>query len=96
MAHQCTSFVILPPHRLRYVPLFSSVRLLEKTYFGGGAAGAYSATSTFMSPRTQPHQWFEDGTVSFIDIMALKHGFDALTRVGGMRIIRTHTHALTA
>ena len=75
--------------------MFSSVRLLEKAYFGGGAAGAYSAKSTFMSPRTQPHQWFEDGTVSFIDIMALKHGFDALTRVGDMRMIRTHTRALT-
>jgi len=69
---------------------------LEKASFGGGAADVYSATSTFMLPRAQPHQWLEDGTVSFLDIMALKHGFDALTRVGDMRMIRQHTLALTA
>lgn len=26
---------------------------------------------------------FEDGTVSFLDIIALRHGFDVLERLGG-------------
>ncbi|KFP27990.1 Molybdenum cofactor sulfurase, partial [Colius striatus] len=38
---------------------------------------------------------FEDGTVSFLDIIALKHGFDALEKLtGGMEKIKQHTFAL--
>ncbi|KQK82633.1 hypothetical protein AAES_68357 [Amazona aestiva] len=38
---------------------------------------------------------FEDGTVSFLDIIALKHGFDVLEKLtGGMEKIKQHTFAL--
>ena len=38
---------------------------------------------------------FEDGTVSFLDIVALRHGFEALKRFGiTMETISAHTFAL--
>ncbi|XP_019341286.1 molybdenum cofactor sulfurase isoform X2 [Alligator mississippiensis] len=68
---------------------------LRKIYFGGGTAAAYLAGEDFYSPRQSVAERFEDGTVSFLDIIALKHGFDALERLtGGMENIKQHTFAL--
>ncbi|XP_060103806.1 molybdenum cofactor sulfurase isoform X3 [Heteronotia binoei] len=68
---------------------------LRKTYFGGGTAAAYFAGKDFYSPRRSIAERFEDGTVSFLDIIALKHGFDSLERLtGGMENIKQHTFAL--
>ncbi|XP_054847805.1 molybdenum cofactor sulfurase [Eublepharis macularius] len=72
-----------------------SASRLRKTYFGGGTAAAYLAGEDFYSPRRSVAERFEDGTVSFLDIIALKHGFDALERLtGGMENIKQHTFAL--
>ncbi|XP_061851337.1 molybdenum cofactor sulfurase [Colius striatus] len=69
--------------------------LLRKTYFGGGTAAAYLAGEDFYIPRKFISERFEDGTVSFLDIIALKHGFDALEKLtGGMEKIKQHTFAL--
>uniref|UniRef100_A0A8C5PJC6 Molybdenum cofactor sulfurase n=1 Tax=Leptobrachium leishanense TaxID=445787 RepID=A0A8C5PJC6_9ANUR len=69
--------------------------LLRKQYFGGGTAAAYLSGEDFYIPRGSFVDRFEDGTASFLDIIALKHGFDALERLtGGMKNIRNHTHAL--
>ncbi|XP_053119151.1 molybdenum cofactor sulfurase isoform X2 [Hemicordylus capensis] len=68
---------------------------LRKTYFGGGTAAAYLAGEDFYSPRQSVAERFEDGTISFLDVIALKHGFDALERLtGGMENIKHHTFAL--
>ncbi|NWW89163.1 MOCOS sulfurase, partial [Rhynochetos jubatus] len=68
---------------------------LRKTYFGGGTAAAYLAGEDFYFPRKSIAERFEDGTVSFLDIIALKHGFDVLEKLtGGMEKIRQHTFAL--
>ncbi|XP_062813041.1 molybdenum cofactor sulfurase isoform X1 [Anolis carolinensis] len=68
---------------------------LRKAYFGGGTAAAYLAEEDFYSPRQSVAERFEDGTISFLDIIALKHGFDALERLtGGMENIKQHTFAL--
>ncbi|XP_062987312.1 molybdenum cofactor sulfurase [Elgaria multicarinata webbii] len=68
---------------------------LRKTYFGGGTAAAYLAEEDFYSPRSSVAERFEDGTISFLDIIALKHGFDSLERLtGGMENIKQHTFAL--
>ena len=37
---------------------------------------------------------FEDGTVAFLGIAALRHGFEALELVGGMGAIERHTSGL--
>ncbi|XP_063156384.1 molybdenum cofactor sulfurase isoform X2 [Candoia aspera] len=68
---------------------------LRKAYFGGGTAAAYLAEEDFYSPRQSVAERFEDGTVSFLDIIALNHGFDALEKLtGGMENIKQHTFAL--
>ncbi|XP_040120808.1 molybdenum cofactor sulfurase [Oryx dammah] len=72
-----------------------SAALLRKTYFGGGTAAAYLAGDDFYVPRESVAERFEDGTISFLDVIALKHGFDALERLtGGMESIRQHTFTL--
>ncbi|XP_039094909.1 molybdenum cofactor sulfurase isoform X3 [Hyaena hyaena] len=69
--------------------------LLRKTYFGGGTAAAYLAGQDFYIPRQSVAERFEDGTISFLDVIALKHGFDALERLtGGMENIQQHTFTL--
>ncbi|XP_072685409.1 molybdenum cofactor sulfurase isoform X2 [Canis lupus baileyi] len=69
--------------------------LLRKTYFGGGTAAAYLAGEDFYIPRSSVAERFEDGTISFLDVIALKHGFDALERLtGGMENIKQHTFTL--
>ncbi|XP_034851608.1 molybdenum cofactor sulfurase isoform X1 [Mirounga leonina] len=69
--------------------------LLRKTYFGGGTAAAYLAGEDFYIPRRSVAERFEDGTISFLDVIALKHGFDALERLtGGMENIKQHTFTL--
>ncbi|XP_051466774.1 molybdenum cofactor sulfurase isoform X1 [Apus apus] len=68
---------------------------LRKTYFGGGTAAAYLAEENFYFPRKSIAERFEDGTVSFLDIIALKHGFDVLEKLtGGMEKIKQHTFTL--
>uniref|UniRef100_A0A8C5RG92 Molybdenum cofactor sulfurase n=1 Tax=Laticauda laticaudata TaxID=8630 RepID=A0A8C5RG92_LATLA len=68
---------------------------LRKTFFGGGTAAAYLAEEDFYSPRQSVAERFEDGTVSFLDIIAIKHGFDVLEKItGGMENIKQHTFAL--
>ncbi|XP_034374571.1 molybdenum cofactor sulfurase isoform X2 [Arvicanthis niloticus] len=70
--------------------------LLRKGYFGGGTAAAYLAGEDFYIPRPSVTERFEDGTISFLDVIALKHGFDALEHLtGGMVNIQQHTFALT-
>nr|XP_030732417.1 molybdenum cofactor sulfurase isoform X4 [Globicephala melas] len=72
-----------------------SAPLLRKTYFGGGTATAYLAEEDFYIPRESVAERFEDGTISFLDVIALKHGFDVLERLtGGMENIRQHTFTL--
>ncbi|XP_068092775.1 molybdenum cofactor sulfurase [Hyperolius riggenbachi] len=71
--------------------------LLKKHYFGGGTAAAYLPMEDFFVPKESISTRFEDGTVSFLDIIALKHGFDTLQRLtGGMEKIKNHTHSLAS
>ncbi|KAG8442544.1 hypothetical protein GDO86_011372 [Hymenochirus boettgeri] len=71
--------------------------LLKKNYFGGGTAAAYLAGEDFYMPRESLSDRYEDGTISFLDIISLKHGFDTLDRLtGGMEVIRKHTHTLAS
>ncbi|XP_008259437.2 molybdenum cofactor sulfurase [Oryctolagus cuniculus] len=69
--------------------------LLRKTYFGGGTAAAYLVGEDFYVPRSSVAERFEDGTISFLDVIAVKHGFDTLERLtGGMENIQQHTFSL--
>ncbi|KAK5882061.1 hypothetical protein CesoFtcFv8_020687 [Champsocephalus esox] len=69
--------------------------ILKKTYFGGGTAAAYLSGEDYYVPAANISDRFEDGTVSFLDIIAVNHGFEALDRItGGMHNIQQHTFGL--
>ncbi|XP_066546947.1 molybdenum cofactor sulfurase isoform X2 [Amia ocellicauda] len=69
--------------------------ILRKVYFGGGTASAYLAGQDYFVPKASVASRFEDGTISFLDIIALNHGFEALEGLtGGMNNIKLHTFGL--
>ncbi|XP_070772305.1 molybdenum cofactor sulfurase [Enoplosus armatus] len=69
--------------------------ILKKTYFGGGTAAAYLSKEDYYVHVANISDRFEDGTVSFLDIIAVNHGFEALYRItGGMHNIQQHTFGL--
>uniref|UniRef100_A0A3Q3M338 Molybdenum cofactor sulfurase n=1 Tax=Mastacembelus armatus TaxID=205130 RepID=A0A3Q3M338_9TELE len=69
--------------------------MLKKTYFGGGTAAAYLSGEDYYVQAANISDRFEDGTVSFLDIIALNHSFEALYRItGGMNNIQQHTFGL--
>ncbi|KAM9344702.1 molybdenum cofactor sulfurase [Symphorus nematophorus] len=69
--------------------------ILKKTYFGGGTAAAYLSGEDYYVHAANISDRFEDGTVAFLDIIAVNHGFEALYRItGGMHNIQQHTFGL--
>lgn len=74
-------------------------------YFGGGSVNSVVADRDWMIPASSIHTMFEDGTLNYhgiagtlilyvLKILALKYGFGALSRVGGMSWIQQHTFDL--
>ncbi|KAM6922165.1 molybdenum cofactor sulfurase [Lycodopsis pacificus] len=69
--------------------------ILKKTYFGGGTAAAYLSGEDYYVQAANICDRFEDGTVSFLDVIAVNHGFEGLYRItGGMHNIQQHTYGL--
>ncbi|XP_052212414.1 molybdenum cofactor sulfurase-like [Dreissena polymorpha] len=73
-----------------------AAHVLKKTYFGGGTVAVSLAKQRFHVSRSSLSQRFEDGTIPFLDIISLRHGFDALNRFypGGMLDISQMTFTL--
>lgn len=70
----------------------SSAWVLERRYFGGGTVAASTARQRFCALRPNISERFEDGTLPYLDIIALRHGFDTLENLaGGMETISQHT-----
>uniref|UniRef100_A0A674MDZ3 Molybdenum cofactor sulfurase n=1 Tax=Takifugu rubripes TaxID=31033 RepID=A0A674MDZ3_TAKRU len=73
----------------------NAASMLKKAYFGGGTAAAYLSGEDYYIHATNISDRFEDGTVAFLDIIAINHAFDALYRItGGMHCIQQHTFGL--
>eukprot|EP00731_Ephydatia_muelleri_P014883 Em0008g603a len=69
--------------------------LLHKIYYGGGTVMALISREYFHAPKSLLHERMEDGTLSFLDIIALEHGFKVFYRlVGSMEDARSHTCSL--
>ncbi|CAK8675776.1 unnamed protein product [Clavelina lepadiformis] len=66
-----------------------------KKYFGGGAADGYLARQDYYKPRRQLHARLEDGTLPFLNILALKHSFDAVYKITGQSMIKVQLHTFT-
>ncbi|CAK9203239.1 unnamed protein product [Sphagnum troendelagicum] len=72
-----------------------AARLLRKKYFAGGTVAVSIADADFMQKRDRTEQWLEDGTASFLSIVALRHGFAVINRLQPQNISR-HTGSLTS
>ncbi|XP_072534015.1 molybdenum cofactor sulfurase isoform X2 [Salminus brasiliensis] len=73
----------------------NAAELLRKSYFGGGTAAAYLVEEDYFVPKSNVVSRFEDGTISFLDIISLHHGFDVLHKLtGNMVNIQLHTFGL--
>ncbi|KAK5644280.1 hypothetical protein RI129_008125 [Pyrocoelia pectoralis] len=73
----------------------SAAGVLEKKYFGGGTVLMALSLERVHVPKKQLHERFEDGTLPFLSIIALKHGFDTLQRLKlSMDNISCHTFSL--
>ncbi|KAI4363608.1 hypothetical protein MLD38_019803 [Melastoma candidum] len=70
-----------------------AAKLLRKTYFGGGTVDAVIADVDFVKRREGIEEWFEDGSISFLSIASIRHGFTILKSLTPGAISR-HTKAL--
>lgn len=52
-----------------------AARLMTKTYFSGGTVAASFADVDFVKRREGIEELFEDGTISFLSIASILHGF---------------------
>ncbi|KAK7405438.1 hypothetical protein VNO78_06733 [Psophocarpus tetragonolobus] len=55
-----------------------AAKLLKKSYFSGGTVSASIADIDFIKRREGIEELFEDGTVSFLSIASIRHGFKIL------------------
>ena len=67
----------------------------EPIFWGGGTVSLATSADDFRVLKCRPSDRLEDGTVAFLDVAALKHGFAALEGVGGTVAIRAHVAALS-
>jgi len=71
-----------------------NVDILDKVFWGGGSVSISSSETDFHELQCQPSSKMEDGTVPFLDIIALKHGFDMYKRLGGVQKVQDHVSCL--
>lgn len=57
----------------------------QQVYFGGGSVD-YCTAEDAWAVMSAPPAGLEDGTLGFLNIAALKHGFDMLNKLGGMQV----------
>ncbi|XP_073061585.1 molybdenum cofactor sulfurase-like [Primulina eburnea] len=67
--------------------------LLKKTYFSGGTVAASIADIDFYKRRDGIEEYLEDGTISFLSIASLRHGFKILNDLT-MSAISRHSVSL--
>ncbi|XP_018567860.1 molybdenum cofactor sulfurase 3 isoform X2 [Anoplophora glabripennis] len=73
----------------------TSENLLVKKYFGGGTIFMALSSKNVMVPRSSMQERFEDGTLPFLSILAIKHGFDTINRLNlNFDLISQHTFSL--
>jgi molybdenum cofactor sulfurtransferase len=74
----------------------STAALTNRSYYGGGTVDALAFDKRWYEPRKRSiHSAFEDGTINFLDIIALSHGFDYVERkLGGWVEVGLYTRYL--
>ncbi|XP_023289256.1 molybdenum cofactor sulfurase 1 isoform X2 [Orussus abietinus] len=64
----------------------SSANVLKKTYYGGGTVKVSLSSDMFHVKRDILHERLEDGTLPFLSIISLRHGFDVLSKFSQQKI----------
>lgn len=64
--------------------------LLEKTYYGGGTVLVAMSEKNMFVPRPVLHERFEDGTINFLSIISLDHGFKVYEKIVNLDKISKH------
>ncbi|XP_059616786.1 molybdenum cofactor sulfurase 3 [Phlebotomus argentipes] len=80
----CISFYKIFGYPTGLGALLASKRVenaLKKRYYGGGTVKIAMSQINFHEKRDCLHERFEDGTISFISIISLLHGFNTLKRL---------------
>eukprot|EP01026_Neomeris_dumetosa_P051267 TRINITY_DN4507_c0_g1_i3.p1 TRINITY_DN4507_c0_g1~~TRINITY_DN4507_c0_g1_i3.p1 ORF type:complete len:788 (-),score=106.11 TRINITY_DN4507_c0_g1_i3:276-2639(-) len=72
-----------------------TVDLLRSVYWGGGTVALATSKDNFHVFKCRPSDKLEDGTVAFLDIINLKHGFQVIDQLGGIYRIQAHVRSLT-
>ncbi|PAA63812.1 hypothetical protein BOX15_Mlig001940g2, partial [Macrostomum lignano] len=57
--------------------------VLKKAYFGGGTVQAMVPSGSFVQQSPDLAAGFEDGTINYLSILAVRHGLWALEQLGG-------------
>ncbi|KAL3734047.1 hypothetical protein ACJRO7_023404 [Eucalyptus globulus] len=73
----------------------TAAKLLRKTYFSGGTVAASMADVDFVKRREGIEESLENGTLSFLSISSIQHGFKVLNSLT-MEAISRHTASLAA
>ncbi|CAG8532478.1 14071_t:CDS:2 [Funneliformis mosseae] len=69
--------------------------ILRKRYFGGGTLDSIAYDRPWQKFRKSLHERYEDGTINFLDIIALDHAFDASERLfNNFNFIKSHVTSL--
>ncbi|GBB97306.1 hypothetical protein RclHR1_02960019 [Rhizophagus clarus] len=69
--------------------------ILRKRYFGGGTLDSIVYDRPWQKFRKPLHERYEDGTVNFLDIIALDHAFDTSERLySNFDLIKNHVTSL--
>ncbi|RIA84860.1 molybdenum cofactor sulfurase [Glomus cerebriforme] len=69
--------------------------ILRKRYFGGGTLDSIVYDRPWQKFRKSLHERYEDGTVNFLDIIALDHAFDISERLyNNFDLIKNHVTSL--
>ncbi|KAK2150785.1 hypothetical protein LSH36_389g01009 [Paralvinella palmiformis] len=68
----------------------SSSHTLEKYYFGGGTVKVAITTEDYHVTKDSLSERFEDGTPPFLEILALRYGFDTLERITASVVTKYH------
>lgn len=75
----------------------SSSDVLKRNYFGGGTVQIALSSERFHVPRLEISERFEDGTLPFLSIVAVRHGLEAVQRLvpGGCGGVAAARHSLS-
>lgn len=71
-----------------------ATEILNKVFWAGGSVALATSGDNFHVLKCRPSDRLEDGTVAFLDIIALKHGFKMIEHLGGIYKIQAHVESL--